>query len=195
MQVAAVGPDALKDIIERVTLGGQGLLGHASASLPEGLCFVHFAFCPLHRGPLGSPGPRGKGRVPTARTKADGGRRGVDGDGVCVCARRGQVWKSASRSRAAGTRRSLRRILTEQVLHEMPRGVSESQEQVLLIGDCTGAKTLVHKSTTAKRPARTSHTHTLMIMDKGWRGSQILIDENTRTHAGTLSAAGRDRGC
>lgn len=87
MQVAAVGPDAPKDIIERVTLGGQGLLGHASLNLPKGLCIVHFTFCPLHGGPLGSPGPQGKGRVPTAHTKADGGRQGVDGrrETVCVC--------------------------------------------------------------------------------------------------------------
>lgn len=168
MQVAAVGPDAPKDIIERVTLGGQGLLGHASLNLPKGLCIVHFTFCPLHGGPLGSPGPQGKGRVPTAHTKADGGRQGVDGrrETVCVCAKGTSV--KVSRSGAAGTRCSLRRILTEQVLHEMPRGVSESQEQVLLIGDCTGAKTLVHKSTTAKRPGQdTTHTHTLMIMDMG----------------------------
>lgn len=85
MQVAAVGPDALKDIIERVTLGGQGLLGHASLNLPKGLRFVHFTFCPLHGGPPGSPGPQGKGWVPTARTKADGGRQGVDGRRLCVC--------------------------------------------------------------------------------------------------------------
>ncbi len=80
MQVSAMGSDALKDIIERVTSDSQGLHGHAWLDPPKGLSSVHFTFCPRRCGPQGPRGPPGKGWT-------DGRRH------LCVC-----VWESLAQS-------------------------------------------------------------------------------------------------
>lgn len=84
--------DALKDIIERVTLDSQGLHGHASLDPPKGLSSVHFTFCPLSCGPQGPRGPPGDGVMGGDKEWTDGRRHLC----VCVCV------KSTSESGASG---------------------------------------------------------------------------------------------
>ncbi|KAL1264757.1 hypothetical protein QQF64_005112 [Cirrhinus molitorella] len=69
----------------------------------------------------------------------------------------------------------------------MRRGVSVSLEQVLLIGDCTGAKTLVHKTTAAKRPGQdSSHTHTHTHTNDNGFGVNRQPDSNGSEDSSTL---------
>lgn len=130
--------DALKDIIERVTLDSQGLHGHASLDPPKGLSSVHFTFCPLSCGPQGPRGPPGDGVMGGDKEWTDGRRR------LCVCKvylRVRGVWQGCS--------------LTEQVLHEMRGGVSVSLEQVLLIATAPEPRPLC-----IRPPQPNTHTHT-----------------------------------
>ncbi len=162
MQVSAVGSDALKDIIERVTSDSLGLHGHAWLDPPKGLSSVHFTFCPLRCGPQGPRGPPGKGW-----TDAD----------VCV-------WKSSSERRASG--RAAVCIAFWQNKCCMRCG---EVSQWAWSRCCSSATALERRPLCIRPPqpnarARTAltHTHTLMIMDLGWMGSQILMDQKTAAH-------------
>ncbi|GAA6067424.1 uncharacterized [Tachysurus ichikawai] len=73
----------------------------------------------------------------------------------------------------SGSDYRLRHILTEQVLHEMRRWVSEIQEQVLFIGSRAGAETPEH----AKCRARTTspYTHQTSLDKSLWYGRNLGI--------------------
>ncbi len=139
MQVSAVGLRRTEGYHRESDIGQPGsswprLTGSSKGSL---LCPLHFLSPPL----------RASGAPWTSREGVDGRRR-------VVCESLAQ-----SAGRLAGLQ-SASHFWQEQVLHEMRRGVSVSLEQVLLIGDCTGAKTLCIRPPQQNGPARTALTHT-----------------------------------